>query len=39
MDLAASALGSVAVLIVGTVWRRRKIGEPHPKIAETRTAE
>src|SRR6185312_7984142 len=39
MDFAASALGSVAVLIVGMAWRRRKLGEPHPKIAETRTAE
>ena len=39
MDFAASALGSVAVLIVGTVWRRRKLGEPHAKVAEAHTAE
>jgi YjbE family integral membrane protein len=39
MDFAASALGSVAVLIVGMAWRRRKLGEPHPKIAQTRTAK
>jgi YjbE family integral membrane protein len=39
MDLAASALGSVAVLIVGTVWRRRKMGQPHPKIEAPQTAE
>ena len=39
MDFAASALGSVAVLIVGTVWRRRKLGEPHAKVAEAHTAD
>jgi hypothetical protein len=39
MDIAASALGSIAVLIVGTIWRRRKLAEPHGKIEATQTAE
>src|ERR1700742_1456766 len=39
MDFVASALGSVAVLIVGTIWRRRRLGEPHPKIEAPQTAE
>jgi hypothetical protein len=39
MDIAASALGSIAVLIVGTIWRRRKVGEPRGKIEATQTAE
>jgi hypothetical protein len=25
MDLLASALGAIAVLVVGTIWRRRKL--------------
>jgi YjbE family integral membrane protein len=39
MDFVASALGSIAVLIVGTVWRRRRLGEPRAKIEATQTAE
>lgn len=39
MDLVASGLGSVAVLIVGTIWRRRKMGQPHARIEAPQTAE
>jgi YjbE family integral membrane protein len=38
-DLAASALGAIAVLIVGTIWRRRKLGASHAKIQEAHAAE
>ncbi len=39
MDIAASVVGAVAVLIVGTAWRRRKlagtqVSDPSPRIAE-----
>jgi len=39
MDFVASALGSVAVLIVGTAWRHRKLGQPHSKVEAPQTAE
>jgi YjbE family integral membrane protein len=38
-DLAASVLGAIAVLIVGTIWRRRKLGAAHGKVQEARAAE
>ena len=40
MDLVASGLGSVAVLIVGTIWRRRKMAEDHAaELKGAQTAE
>jgi len=41
MDLAASVLGAIAVLIVGTIWRRRKLAASHANVheAEARAAE
>jgi YjbE family integral membrane protein len=38
-DLAASALGAVTVLVVGTIWRRRKLGASHAKVQEAHAAE
>jgi hypothetical protein len=39
MDIVASGLGSVAVLIVGTIWRRRKIAGDHAELKGAQTAE
>ena len=38
-DLAASVLGAILVLVVGTIWRRRKLGAAHEKVQEARAAE
>ena len=38
-DLAASVLGAILVLVVGTIWRRRKLGAGHEKVQEARAAE
>jgi YjbE family integral membrane protein len=39
MDIVASGLGTVAVLIVGTIWRRRKLGgEVHREPKEAQPA-
>jgi YjbE family integral membrane protein len=39
MDLAASALGAITVLILGSIWRRRKLGTSHMKVQEAPAAE
>jgi YjbE family integral membrane protein len=39
MDIVASGLGSVAVLVVGTIWRRRKIAGDHAELKGAQTAE
>jgi heme exporter protein D len=40
MDIVASTLGSIAVLIVGTIWRRKKLAEAnHAELKEAQTAE
>ncbi len=38
-DLAASVLGAIAVLVAGTIWRRRKLGAADGKAQEAHAAE
>jgi YjbE family integral membrane protein len=36
LDLAASALGAITVLIVGSIWRRRKLAASHANVREAK---